>query len=215
MIRTGKRAFSSDRLYGVSGKSGGSRSPGFKPSLGSLGLVLLLSTPAAALDLTFHDGRVWGMLYGYGFQHAAWEEETGEQVELSFLYPTMAMLSYIRGPLQVNMDIQVLLASRMDQRDGILGGGGPVFRILYDPGFLASPYLHLGVGVLYTDMDLKGMGTRENFFQEVGMGVQREIREKLTLGGEYRVMHVSNAGLSKQNFGFNTHMVLLGIWYAF
>jgi len=155
------------------------------------------------------------MLAGYGFQHSGWAESEGEDVELSFIYPTMSIVSYSRGSLLVNVELQALLAARTDQQDAFLAGGGPVARILYNTEFIVKPYLHLGVGVLYTNIDLKGMGTRENFFQEAGAGLQFNIYDKLTLGWEYRAMHVSNAGLSEDNRGFNTHMALMAIRYTF
>ena len=176
---------------------------------------LTVSSPVYATDLSFHPGRAWGMLVGYGFQHSRWVEELGEDVELSFLYPTMIIVSYYQGPLQVHLDLQALLGARTDRRQGILAGGGPVARILYNTQIRVSPYLHLGMGVLYTNIDLKGMGTRMNFFQEAGAGIQFKIHNKLTVSGEYRAMHISNAGLSEDNKGFNTHMVLMGIWYSF
>jgi len=177
--------------------------------------VLMAPSPIDAMEYAFHDGRIWGMLMGYGFQQRAWAEDAGGFVELTLFYPTAALLSYYWGPVQVALDLQALLGVRTSMQEGFLAGGGPVVRASYNTSFKLSPYIHLGLGVLYTDMDLERMGTRENFFQELGAGIQFKIIDRLSACGEYRRMHVSNAGLSEENIGFDTNMVLMGLWYSF
>jgi len=189
----------------------------FPTRLGMLScLLVLVPCPSPASDFDLLGKEAWGMLAGYGFQHKAWAEESGEEIELSLFYPTAKLASWALDPWLVRLDLQGVLGTRTNGAQGIFAGGGPVIRVHYHPNRLPfSPYLHLGAGVSYTDMDLNGMGTRENFFEEVGAGFKVQAFRRLSLSGEYRMMHVSNAGLSRDNIGLNSHVVLLGAWYSF
>jgi hypothetical protein len=139
----------------------------------------------------------------------------GEDVELSLLYPTRSLLSYTPGPCTLNLRLQAVLGTRTNGDGGVFAGAGPVIRIYFSTGINAVPYLHLGAGALYTDMDLEGMGTRADFFEEGGAGLSVRFGTELALSAEYRMMHVSNAGLSDENAGLNNHLVVLGASYTF
>jgi hypothetical protein len=73
------------------------------------------------------------------------------------------------------------------------------------------PYLFVGTGVLYVDLDLKSMGSRANFVFQGGGGFQYFFRKNMALDLEYRYHHISNAGLSNRNAPVNSSKALLGI----
>jgi hypothetical protein len=172
--------------------------------------------PLQAAQPVLQEDKEWSLLAGYGFQHQQWASQVGgEDVELALVYPTRSLLSSALGPCTLNLRLQAVLGTRTNGGRGIFAGAGPVIRVYWATGINAVPYLHLGVGALYTDMDLQGMGTRANFFDEGGAGLSVRVGTGLAVSGEYRIMHVSNADLSRDNAGLNNHLVLLGASYAF
>ena len=183
-----------------------------------LGLSLIMAgqaCPTRALELAFQRDHFWGLLAGYGFQHTSWAKEVGEEVELALFYPTLPLASLLVGQAAVCLRFQGVLGTRTNGGGGIFAGGGPAIRVHYRPNGSVSPYLHFGAGVLYTDIDLNRMGTRENFFEEAGTGLSLRLVRQVAISCEYRMMHVSNASLSDENIGLNSHIVLIGAWHPF
>jgi hypothetical protein len=103
--------------------------------------------------------------------------------------------------------------------EGIIGGsthpGGRMigdtllFRFEFKPLHGVLPFLDLGSGPLNTTINEHGaseLGGNVQFLSSGGVGIQRK---KYIV--EYRYFHMSNAGLTKPNHGFNGSMLSFGL----
>jgi Lipid A 3-O-deacylase (PagL) len=72
------------------------------------------------------------------------------------------------------------------------------------------PYLELGGGVVFTNVQAPPGTSRVNFTSSSALGMH-VLGAKLNWSAEVRYMHISNAGLSSENPGINTLQLRLGI----
>jgi opacity protein-like surface antigen len=86
----------------------------------------------------------------------------------------------------------------------------PVFR-LQSSSAGVSPYLEAAIGLHYLSKSSVGaerrFGTRINFGDHLGVGLQFGPRQAFDLG--YRYQHLSNASIKQPNQGINFHQVRL------
>ena len=73
-----------------------------------------------------------------------------------------------------------------------------------------SPYLELSGGTLFTTHDVPPRTSTVNFTPSAAFGAQF-LRENWAWTVEGRYLHISNAGLDRNNPGINTFEVRLGI----
>jgi hypothetical protein len=96
--------------------------------------------------------------------------------------------------------------------DAVEFGVNPVtFKLSYDRGQAVVPYFHGGAGVMYTSLQGIGLGGPFEFDEVAGVGVNVFLERDLALSLGYRFRHVSNAELGSENFGLDTHFVLVGV----
>ena len=72
------------------------------------------------------------------------------------------------------------------------------------------PYLEAGIGVIYTDFQLKDQGSRINFNPVAGAGVEFSLDSKQIIFAAVRVHHISNADLYQDNRGINSIVFMIG-----
>src|SRR5206468_4975132 len=85
------------------------------------------------------------------------------------------------------------------------------FSLRYDRGQSFVPFLEGGEGVLYTDLRGEGLGERFQFSSQAGGGLHWFFDEQTALTVSYRIRHISDAGLTKENRGLNTNFFTLGV----
>ncbi len=76
------------------------------------------------------------------------------------------------------------------------------------------PYVDVGVGLSYVnkkEMCKRELGIHFQFEDRLGLGIRFGECRQFELG--YRVVHFSNAYLSKQNASINLHLIVLGYWF--
>jgi len=68
-------------------------------------------------------------------------------------------------------------------------------------------------GPLHTSLDQKApeLGGHIQFISQGGAGIQRRLNLERSLVMEYRYFHMSNAGLTQPNHGFNGSMLSIGM----
>lgn len=71
-----------------------------------------------------------------------------------------------------------------------------------------------GAGLLATSEEVPPGESRFNFSPQIGVGLQRRIQPGLLVALEYRFYHISNAGITENNPGINTHLIAVGITLA-
>ena len=88
---------------------------------------------------------------------------------------------------------------------------------LYYLEFISSdrlvPYLEGGIGVVYTDFQVEGQGSRFNFNPQIGIGVEFERDFGPPVFGAVRLSHISNAGLDHDNRGVNSLVLMIGRFF--
>jgi lipid A 3-O-deacylase len=88
---------------------------------------------------------------------------------------------------------------------------------LYYLDFMSSdrlvPYLEGGIGVVYTDFQVEGHGSRLNFNPQIGIGVEFERDSGPPVFGAVRLSHISNAGLADENRGVNSVILMIGRYF--
>ena len=88
---------------------------------------------------------------------------------------------------------------------------------LYYLEFISSdrlvPYLEGGIGVVYTDFQVEGQGSRFNFNPQIGIGAEFEVDSGASFFTALRLSHISNAGLHDENRGVNSLVWMLGRFF--
>ncbi|MEW6269739.1 MAG: acyloxyacyl hydrolase [Thermodesulfobacteriota bacterium] len=117
-----------------------------------------------------------------------------------------------RHHLDLKIVVEGWVAGVHDPQDAVEFGINPVtFKLSYDRGQTVVPYFHGGAGVMYTGLGGIGLGGPFEFDEVVGVGFDVFVERGLALSLGYRFRHVSNADISSENFGLDTHFVLIGL----
>jgi lipid A 3-O-deacylase len=88
---------------------------------------------------------------------------------------------------------------------------------LYYLDFISShrlnPYVEGGIGVIYTDFQVEGQGSRFNFNPQIGIGTEIQVDSGHPFFGAVRLSHISNAGLHNDNRGVNSVVLMIGRFF--
>ena len=76
-----------------------------------------------------------------------------------------------------------------------------------------NPYIEGGIGVIYTDFQVDGQGSRFNFNPEIGIGTEIQLDSGPPFFGAVRLSHISNAGLHDDNRGVNSVVIMIGRFF--
>ncbi len=110
--------------------------------------------------------------------------------------------------------------------EGIVGGalhpGGHLigdtlmFRVTGNSRRRFVPFFNVSSGPVHTNLDEKApeLGGHVQFISQGGVGIQRRLDVKHSVVVEYRYFHVSNAGLTQPNHGFNGSMLSIGMRWS-
>jgi hypothetical protein len=95
---------------------------------------------------------------------------------------------------------------------GRLNGYALLFRLDGKPHGHVIPFCDLGAGMQHTTLATRALelSGRLQFSPQGGLGVQYFFNPQRALVLEYRYMHMSNAGITPPNHGFNASMVTVG-----
>jgi hypothetical protein len=75
------------------------------------------------------------------------------------------------------------------------------------------PYLEGGIGVMYTDFQVEGQGSRFNFNPQIGIGTEFKLNSGAPFFTTIRLSHISNAGLHSENRGVNFVVLMIGRFF--
>lgn len=170
---------------------------------------------------TSHGSFRWTALAGYGVTHVGMGR-TREDVKTADLVLRYSRVlknnagdSWYRGRHELFVEAQVSHVAR------------PAAATMAAANFLASwaftsserftPYVFAGGGPVYIDERIRGMGSRLNGNYQSGFGVTRRLATTLGNGYgislEYRLHHISNAGMKEPNKPLNSSKLLIGITF--
>jgi hypothetical protein len=96
---------------------------------------------------------------------------------------------------------------------GHLIGDTLMFRVSGNNAKRWVPFFNASSGPLHTNLDEKAseLGGHVQFLSQGGAGIQRRLNPRQSVVLEYRYFHMSNAGLTKPNPGFNGSMLSVGL----
>ena len=154
----------------------------------------------------------WGLSVGYGDNfHIG--HDVREDVRFYFLSPFWGKVIKKwpgRGSLQI-VGEGFLSHIRQDSEDRYAIGATPLIVYNFQSAGKMIPFLDLGAGILYTDLDPKGFGSHFTFTPQAGLGIRYPIARNTFLKLSYRIHHISNAGIDEDNVGINSHFFSVGI----
>ena len=109
---------------------------------------------------------------------------------------------------------EVILSSITNNTRTMEAGVNPLFFSLrYDRGQALVPFVEGGEGVLYSDLLRERLGSRFQFSSQAGGGLHWFLDEDLAVTAAYRLRHMSNGGIDRQNSGLNTDFYMIGVTY--
>ena len=76
-----------------------------------------------------------------------------------------------------------------------------------------APYLEGGLGVVYTDFQVQGQGSRVNFNPQIGIGTEFKLDSEAPFFATIRLSHISNAELHSENRGVNFIVLMIGRFF--
>jgi hypothetical protein len=105
-------------------------------------------------------------------------------------------------------------AWQVNPNDSYFIGILPMLRYNFTVWGRAVPFLNIGAGIAYTDIGEPDLSTHFQFNSQVGCGIHYFITADFAMTWQYRLLHISNAGIEEPNDGVNTHLFLLGLnWF--
>jgi hypothetical protein len=109
---------------------------------------------------------------------------------------------------------EVILSAITNRSNTLEAGLNPLFFSLrYDRGQAFVPFVEGGEGVLYSNLLGERLGSRFQFSSQAGVGLHWFLDRNLAVTAAYRIRHMSNGGIARQNSGLNTDFYMLGVTY--
>jgi len=168
-----------------------------------LGLCGAAALPGQTLDLPERGVPELAALTGFGYSAKINRGTTEEQVLV--LEP---QVGFRLGPRFEYM-IEGHLA-RYFRPDGFAAGLVPVGARYFFGGGKVAPYMELGAGFCWTNLDVDVINRRFNFILQGGVGVVGSTEPGHSWTVEARWVHYSNAGTVLPNLGLNAVVLLVG-----
>jgi len=169
---------------------------------------LAVAEPSAAeAPARFEKGsREWGLSLGQGTGLGIWGSEDRDAGDVRFvglvprygigLSDPIADGCWLHGNLELLLEGALLAA--YGPKGSFLGGANVVFRFNFLSFGRVVPFVELGAGLAYLELDLDS--------QSDGLG--------FTPPAGWRLHHVSNAGIGADNDGINESLLLIGVsWF--
>jgi hypothetical protein len=170
-------------------------------------LAALLLAPrliAQSGPLPIGQGPQWGLAAGYGFQLHLNRGRSNEHV----------LLFEPGAGFRVSSRLEYVVEGHFAQYftpKGYMFGVMPVGARLYVGKGRTLPYISIGGGFGWTNLEIEEIDRRFNFLLQGSVGVRRAVSETDALTLEARIAHISNGGTKTPNLGLNC-LVLLAGW---
>lgn len=116
-------------------------------------------------------------------------------------------------PLRFKVEFNAGVTTRPEARAIISSGILALYYLRSLTTNVLRPYIEGGIGIIYTDFQVKGQGLRFNFNPQMGIGTELKTSSNVTLFSVLRLHHISNAGLHHENRGTNSVVLMLGRYF--
>jgi len=80
-------------------------------------------------------------------------------------------------------------------------------------GDIIKPYVEGGIGIIYTDFQVRGQGLKINFNPQMGIGAEFNSSSKGAYFLSLRLHHISNGGIDDDNRGVNSALMIFGRYF--
>ena len=168
------------------------------------------------------DARQWGLSVAQGTGLGIWGSagQDAEDVRFVGLVPRygvglgdpVAEESVLHGNLELLLEGALLAA--YGPKGGFLGGANVVLRYNFLSFERIVPFVELGAGLAYLELDLDSQSDGLSFTPQGGLGLHWWLSPRASLTASWRLHHVSNAGIGADNDGINDSMLLIGVsWF--
>jgi lipid A 3-O-deacylase len=119
------------------------------------------------------------------------------------------------APEQLMFKVEGSIGAAHDQKTRLVTSMN-IFALYYLDIFKTDklkPYVEGGIGIIYTDFQVRGQGLRINFNPQLGIGTEIKTEHDNTYYLSLRLHHISNGGIDDENRGINSVMVMLGYFF--
>jgi hypothetical protein len=168
------------------------------------------------------DAREWGLSVAQGTGLGIWGSQGGDAEDVRFvglvprygvgLSDPVAEESLLHGNLELLVEAGLLAA--YGPKGGFLGGANVVLRYNFLSFERLVPFVELGAGVAYLELDLESQSDGIAFTPQGGLGLHWWLSPQTSLTAAWRLHHVSNAGIGADNDGINESLLLIGVsWF--
>jgi len=159
--------------------------------------------------------------YGFGLPIGGSKGTESEDVQYAYLAPRwgIGISNPLGGDAWYRGNFELLVEGSFffnhKPKSGTAAGGAAIFRYNFLSGDTFIPFLEAGAGIISLDFDLDNQADGLNFTTQGGLGFHYFFSERTALTGEWRFLHISNAGINSPNNGINTSLLLVGVSYFF
>jgi hypothetical protein len=165
--------------------------------------------------------KEWGLSLGQGTGLGIWGSQGADtaDVEWAGLVPRfgigltdpLATDSWYHGNLELFVEANLLVA--YEPKGGFFGALGLGFRYNFLGWESLVPFVELAGGVAQLELDLDDQSDGLGFTAHGGLGLHWWLSERTSFTASWRLQHVSNAGVGRDNSGINASMFLVGLSY--
>ncbi|MCI0400848.1 MAG: acyloxyacyl hydrolase [Gammaproteobacteria bacterium] len=155
--------------------------------------------------------------YGFGVPLGGSKDTVSEDVQYAYVAPRwgIGISNPIGGDAWYRGNIELLIEGAFifnhEPTSGSAAGGTAMFRYNFLSGDKFIPFLEVGAGIISLDFDLSTQADGLNFTTQGGAGFHYFVTERTALTAEWRLHHISNAGINSPNIGINSSLFLLGV----
>jgi hypothetical protein len=182
-----------------------------------ISICLLMVFFAATASLAA-DRVVYGLQLAYGQENAI--PRNISHINMVYVQPQIgiAVWKSPQSPLPLQR-FEILtegILGGSPHPGGHLVGGTLLFRFVFKPIRHTTPLLDFTSGPIHTSINehASELGGHVQFLSQGGVGIERPIRPGLGYVLEWRYFHMSNAGLTQPNHGFNGNILIAGLRWS-
>ena len=174
-----------------------------------IAIIALIPGVVRAQDRPFEKGNsTRGLIGGLGIGYQPPWAPTRSDVAFAAFHPRMGW--FVHDRLELYGEATLFLYAR-PQADLAAGAGAMAGRYYLRTSGRWMPYLHGGVGMLWTGLEVIEIDRTFNFQHFIGVGWRQHRVRGPRLVFELRNHHISNAGTDGENLGVNALVALAGI----
>ena len=175
----------------------------------AIAILAVMPREVRAQDRPFAKGdRTRGLIGGLGIGYRPPWAPTRSDVGFAAFHPRMGW--FVHDHLELYGEATVFLYGR-PRAAFAAGAGAMAGRYYLRTSGRWIPYLHGGVGMLWTGLDVIEIDRTFNFQHFIGVGWRQHRSRGPRLVFELRNHHISNAGTDGDNLGVNALVALAGV----